>query len=134
MENIKSRLKIFLKHLEMGQNKFEAHVGIANGYIASKSVTVASDILEKIKIKYPELNIEWLVTGQGEMLRDDHSVTQIGDGNNINAVGKNSIKVGIDAEEMRVLKARNKELESLVEELRVDKKFLQELLTNRKIN
>lgn len=53
----------------MGQNKFEAYVGIANGYIASKSVTIASDILEKIKIKYPDLNLEWLVTGKDEMLR-----------------------------------------------------------------
>jgi hypothetical protein len=39
-----------------------------NGYIASRSVTIASDILEKIKIKYPDLNLEWLITGKGEML------------------------------------------------------------------
>lgn len=65
---IKDRLKEFLKYLELGQNKFEAIVGISNGYIASKSITIASDIIEKIKSKYPELNTEWLITGNGNML------------------------------------------------------------------
>ncbi|MDR1226268.1 MAG: hypothetical protein LBK47_05140 [Prevotellaceae bacterium] len=75
MDSIKSRLKYFLKHLEIGQNKFEAYVGIANGYIASKSVTIASDILEKISMKYPNLNLEWLITGKGEMLREPNTHT-----------------------------------------------------------
>lgn len=63
----KERLKLFVQSLGMGQNKFEEEVGIANGYLASKSQSVNSDAIEKIIAKYPSLNLEWLFTGQGEM-------------------------------------------------------------------
>ena len=63
----KERLKLFVQTLKMGQNAFEAEVGIANGYLASKSQSVNSDAIEKIIAKYPELNLDWLFTGQGEM-------------------------------------------------------------------
>ncbi|MBN2787399.1 MAG: helix-turn-helix transcriptional regulator [Paludibacteraceae bacterium] len=76
-KHIKDRLKEFLEHLGMGQNKFEAHVGIANGYIASKSITMSSDILEKIKAKYPELDIDWLITGDGEMLIKESTTQEL---------------------------------------------------------
>lgn len=63
----KERLKLFVQSLGMGQNKFEEEVGIANGYLASRSQSVNSDAIEKIIAKYPSLNLEWLFTGQGEM-------------------------------------------------------------------
>lgn len=63
----KERLKLFVQALNLGQNKFEEEVGIANGYLASRSQSVNSDAIEKIVSKYPNLNLEWLFTGQGEM-------------------------------------------------------------------
>jgi phage repressor protein C with HTH and peptisase S24 domain len=67
----KERLKLFVQSLGMGQNKFEEEVGIANGYLASRSQSVNSDAIEKIIAKYPSLNLEWLFTGQGEMFLDE---------------------------------------------------------------
>ena len=67
----KERLKIFVQSLNMGQNAFEAEVGIANGYLASKSQSVNSDAIEKIIIKYPSLNLDWLFTGNGDMSLDE---------------------------------------------------------------
>ena len=64
----KERLKLFVQSLNMGQNAFEAEVGIANGYLASKSQSVNSDAIEKILAKYPTLNLDWLFTGNGAML------------------------------------------------------------------
>lgn len=68
----KERLKIFVQSLNMGQNAFEAEVGIANGYLASKSQSVNSDAIEKIVGKYPKLNLDWLFTGNGSMFVGDN--------------------------------------------------------------
>lgn len=67
MDTAKTRLLEFLKVLKIGQSKFEASVGISNGYINSCNGTIGSGIVEKISAKYPELNTAWLVTGKGSM-------------------------------------------------------------------
>lgn len=65
----KDRLLMFLTYLDIGQNKFEANVGISNGYINNNKGSIGTKILEKIANRYPELNTEWLTTGNGEMLK-----------------------------------------------------------------
>lgn len=67
----KDRLKLFVKSINMGQNAFEKEVGIANGYLASKSQTVSSDIVEKIIAKYPDLSLDWLFRGEGKMYKSE---------------------------------------------------------------
>jgi len=69
----KERLKEFVFKNGYGQNAFEKYVDIANGYLASKSNSITSDTIEKILIKFPNLNLDWLFTGEGEMLIEDNS-------------------------------------------------------------
>jgi SOS-response transcriptional repressor LexA len=73
----KERLKLFVQSLNKGQNAFEAEVGIANGYLASKSQSVNSDAIEKILNKYPNLNLDWLFTGNGNMFLDEEYTAPI---------------------------------------------------------
>jgi hypothetical protein len=68
--NTKERLRQFVKYKGMGRNRFEEFVGISSGYISTKSPSVGSEIIEKIVHFYPDLNIEWLVTGNGEMIKN----------------------------------------------------------------
>lgn len=68
----KERLKLFVQSLNLGQNAFEKEVGIANGYLASKSQSVSSDTIERIIYKYPNLNLDWLFTGSGSMFQEEH--------------------------------------------------------------
>ena len=70
MDNTKDRLKELAKAYGMGQNKFEASCGLGNGTINNSRGGVSSTTLEKISSTYPEVNIEWLVTGKGNMLKD----------------------------------------------------------------
>lgn len=65
----KERLKRFVEFKHIGRNKFEEKVGISFGYISSRSPTLGSEIIEKILKIYPDINIEWLITGEGEMTR-----------------------------------------------------------------
>lgn len=67
--NHKERLKEFLTYKDIGQNKFADNVGISAGYINNLKDSIGSKIINKISGAYPELNIDWLLTGEGNMLK-----------------------------------------------------------------
>ena len=48
-------------------------MGLSNGYINSMRKGLGYDKLEQISISFPELNIGWLLTGEGSMLKDENS-------------------------------------------------------------
>ena len=53
-------------------NKFEAYVGISNGYLSNmkkKEGAISSDVMLKVLAKFPDLNLDWLITGEGDMLK-----------------------------------------------------------------
>ncbi|MDR1594429.1 MAG: helix-turn-helix domain-containing protein [Prevotellaceae bacterium] len=67
--NAKERLRKFVEYKGMGRNRFEEIVGISSGYLSTKSPSVGSEIIERIVHIYHDLNIEWLVTGHGKMIK-----------------------------------------------------------------
>jgi hypothetical protein len=75
----KNRLLKFLNYLGIGQNAFEKEAGIANGYISHNKGSIGSLIINKISNRYPELNINWLLTGQGEMLNEQQKNFAVSD-------------------------------------------------------
>lgn len=85
---MKERLTEFLSYLGIGQNKFEERVGIARGYVNKMSGNMTMKILDKISAVYPELNTNWLKTGEGEMLKPVGQTVKIGrDNNGIGSIG-----------------------------------------------
>lgn len=66
---IKSRLALFLKYLGIGQAKFASIIGVSKGFANNVGDSIRTDKLDKIKEHYPELNITWLLTGEGKMLK-----------------------------------------------------------------
>ena len=66
---IVDRIKLFRDYLGIGQTAFEVNIGVARGYFSNVK-TLGSDRILRIHTKYPELNIEWLVTGNGEMIKN----------------------------------------------------------------
>lgn len=69
----KDRLKEFLSSQKMGRNRFEEQLGISIGYMSSKATTITSDVIEKTTLAYPDLNLDWLLTGKGSMLKSDQT-------------------------------------------------------------
>ncbi len=67
-QTVKERLVKYLQYKKIGQNKFESLAGISNGYITNLKKAPGSDILTKILNAAPDLNQQWLLTGEGEML------------------------------------------------------------------
>lgn len=73
-ETINERLKQFIDKKQISTRQFEQKILVSNGLIArfiSKNTTIQNDVLSKISDNFPELNIDWLITGKGEMLRHE---------------------------------------------------------------
>ena len=64
----KERILKFLDHLGVTKNKFYTQTGISNGTLDKKS-GVTGDTIIKIHNAYPDLNLDWLIAGEGEMLK-----------------------------------------------------------------
>lgn len=64
---VRDRIKLFLQHLDIGQNSFEAKVKWSNGYI-NNTKSISADKLNQVINEYPQLNLNWLITGKGEMI------------------------------------------------------------------
>ncbi len=63
------RLRQFVEYKGISKYQFYKATGLANGYL-DRDGSVGSDKCEKILSHYPELSLEWLVLGVGDMLRD----------------------------------------------------------------
>jgi len=89
---MKDRLILFLAHLGMGQTKFEEKVGLSRGFVNNIGESIKEKTIKKITDVYPELNVNWLKTGEGEMLKSDQ---KIGSVSNSTVVGSNVSGNGI---------------------------------------
>lgn len=67
---VKDRLKLFIASKGLTNQRFESEVGLSNGYVANMRKGVGNDALERISNKFPELNKSWLLTGEGNMLKE----------------------------------------------------------------
>ena len=65
---VKGRLLTFINYLNISVLSFERSCGMPNATIQNMRVSIAPDKLEAIANAYPQLNIEWLMVGRGEML------------------------------------------------------------------
>ena len=72
-QTTKERLIYFVKSLGIGQGKFEKECGLSNGWVNNIKATIKDDKLQKIILRYPDLNDVWLMTGNGAMLRTESS-------------------------------------------------------------
>ena len=70
MQDFKNRLVEFArKRYDMGQTRFEEKCGIHPGTISAiKANGPTASVITKIAFACPELNLNWLFRGDGEML------------------------------------------------------------------
>lgn len=66
--SVKERLIEFIKSQGLSQGRFEKLLGFSNGYVNNISKGIGGDKLQKIICEFPQLNIDWLLSGNGNML------------------------------------------------------------------
>ncbi|MCJ7466071.1 MAG: hypothetical protein MUO53_05175 [Maribacter sp.] len=67
------RLVQFIQYVGLSARQFDLSIGAGNGYtlrMQKNHASIGSDVIENIIRTYPELNLVWLITGEGEMLKN----------------------------------------------------------------
>lgn len=72
--SVKERLKKFIKSENISVISFEKSIDASNGYVNSIAKNIGIDKLSKIIELYSKLSIEWLLTGNGTMLKVPQSI------------------------------------------------------------
>ncbi|WP_299677569.1 hypothetical protein [uncultured Dokdonia sp.] len=67
--NVNDRAKLFVKSQEITMKTFERSINASNGYMNNITRSISLEKIALIVQKYPLLNIEWLLTGKGDMLK-----------------------------------------------------------------
>lgn len=66
---VKDRVREFVKFKGITMSQFERMCGLSVGYINAMRVSFGKDYLNNVLKQFPELNREWLLYGEGEMLK-----------------------------------------------------------------
>lgn len=82
--NVKERLLAFIKFKGISKNRFETMCGLSKRYVSNISQSISPEVTKKISLTFPELNMGWILTGEGDMLSEktgapDDSITLSGD-------------------------------------------------------
>lgn len=65
---VKERLIKYIKLKQISTREFCRQVGVSETYVNSMRNSIQPDKILKISHLYPDLNVSWLLTGEGEMI------------------------------------------------------------------
>lgn len=68
---IKDRVKVYCSFKNIAISQFEKRSKLSNGYLNQVQHRPSAEKIEGIATAFPDLNIDWLLTGNGEMLKSD---------------------------------------------------------------
>jgi transcriptional regulator with XRE-family HTH domain len=71
--DITERLKEFIVSKGLSTRQFEKTAGLSNGTVSKITDSVRESTLVRISKSFPDLNTDWLMTGEGEMLRSTYT-------------------------------------------------------------
>lgn len=91
-KSVKDRTIEFVKYKGITMKSFELKCGLSTGYVTSMRKGFGADKLNNVLTAFPELNRDWLLYGEGEMLKSnisqashgDNSPNISGNGNSVN--------------------------------------------------
>ena len=76
--SVKERLIEFLKYKGLTQSRFEKSIGASNGFVNNISKGIGAEKLQRIICEYPDLNTQWLIFGEGDMLKGHQVINDSG--------------------------------------------------------
>lgn len=85
--NTQERLMQFLAYSHLSKLRFANMIGRSPSYVTNMVEGIGSSTLAVIEEKFPNLNIEWLQTGKGEMIKNQPPVKEVA------KEGKNTVYV-----------------------------------------
>lgn len=74
--SLKERILAFIEKMGLTKSQFEKNAGLSNGFVDKSGDNSRRSSLDKISTAYPQLNMAWLLTGEGEMLKTSTEQTE----------------------------------------------------------
>lgn len=68
---VKERLSAYLSYRAITKSEFGRTIGVSSAYVSSIRRSIDKEKLKSIALNYPDLNIDWLLYGEGEMLKSN---------------------------------------------------------------
>ncbi len=75
--DFKDRVKAFIDYKGISIKRFEELCGLSNGYIAAMRKGFGHDKLNNVLSVFPDLNRDWLLYEEGDMLKPNQSIGDI---------------------------------------------------------
>lgn len=97
--SLKDRIHEFIHVLGMSVRKFSLTIGVSESYVRNMKNNIGSDKLRNILRLFPQINLYWLIDGQGEMFLDNSVNNSVGNDNDISGnslLGSGSIDSSIN--------------------------------------
>ena len=73
--NTKEKILQYLDFKGISQGKFCRKIGVSNGFLSSGK-HIGSEKLKAIRDNYVDLNMDWLIYDEGEMIRSENVVNE----------------------------------------------------------
>ncbi len=113
------RLMQFITHAGLSARQFDLSIGASNGYtlrMKKNNASVGSDVIENILRVYPQLNVIWLLTGEGSMLKTKIQAESL-DFDQLSSEKQQEIESII---EKKIKERQQEDLERLMQEIRAE--------------
>ncbi len=80
--DIQSRLELVIKSLDISDREFALKLGISpstlSNVLGGRRSNPSLDVLQKVKDAYPDINLNWLISGEGDLwLHHDDQAEQL---------------------------------------------------------
>lgn len=125
----KDRLCEFIAYLGISISLFEKKVGLSNGVIGHSKGKISSNVIEKAIKVYPMLNPLWIMTGDGDMIKQaGGSVNVDVDMSSGKHIQSPHTEISGDAAAAAAMQAKIDSLQAQVKALEADKVKLMNLL------
>lgn len=66
---VKDRLKAYLSAKNISMAEFGRRIGVSGAYVTSMRKSIQPDKIEKIRSEFPDLDIDWLLTGKEKQIK-----------------------------------------------------------------
>lgn len=109
-DSVKQRLMKFMDYKEISASRFERMCGLSNGYFNKLRNAPGLDKIDKMLRVFPELNREWVLTGEEPMLNEGYTT--------FDPVGVATPTAPNLENEITLLKAKLEEKEKMIELLK----------------
>lgn len=76
---VKERIIAYIKASGLSVNKFETKAGLSVGYLRQLRKEPSREKIKSIILAFPDINESWLLTGEGEMLKENQFRNEIED-------------------------------------------------------